>query len=195
MRRVINATEQLVAGTLYKIAGEFAFPDGRTVICITEIYVVPWLNKEEYSMLCENDQAYPSRVKRSLFYDSHLEADEIVPNEGALELERQFVDFESKFNRNYRNTRERDFRKRIFEANLAKIAQLNLQEQGTANYGVTQFADKTEAEFERYKGLRPRANDVDTNEIPRPMADIPDKELPKSFDWRDRNVISKVNIV
>lgn len=134
------------------------------------------------------------RGKRSLLYDTRNAYNGFVGPvrrtiEAALELEHQFTAFATKYNRQFDDELERDYRRRIFAANLERIAELNRREQGTASYGVTQFADMTQAEFDQYKGLKERG---ESNELRNPMAVIPNKVLPKSFDWRDQKVISKV---
>lgn len=184
----------MVAGELWKIGAEFANDDDATsgVECIVEIWTRAWLNSEEYTMRCENAKEYTSRNKRSLLYDTrrHQDGSELGSMTAAeLDLEQQFASFESVFNRKYDDQRERNYRRRIFAANLLRIEELNRGEQGTASYGVTQFADLTEAEFSKYKGLNER---VESNELRNPLAEIPNKLLPKSFDWREKNVVSEV---
>lgn len=194
--RVINATRQTVAGELWKIGAEFgsANDDVSPVVCVVEIWSRAWLKSDEYTMRCENAKEYKSRNKRSLLYDSRKRQEEygarpISPVD--IELEQQFSSFVKQYNRKFNDEVERNFRQRIFSANLARIEELNRREQGTATYGVNQFADMTEAEFSKYKGLLERS--TESNELRNPLADIPDKLLPKSFDWRDKNVVSQVD--
>ncbi|UXI16883.1 ubiquitin specific peptidase [Sarcoptes scabiei] len=85
---------------------------------------------------------------------------------------------------------------KIFQENLIKIKMLNLNEQGSAVYGITEFADLTYEEFtEKYLGFRSElytapepSNNID------PYDDVIETEsLPESFDWRDVNgVVSPV---
>lgn len=78
----------------------------------------------------------------------------------------------------------------IFKRNLQLIEDLNRYEQGTAKYGVTEFADLTNDEFKQRTGL---VRDFgDDNRIKNPIAEIPNVEIPKSFDWREKNAVSDV---
>lgn len=192
---ILSSTKQVVSGYKFVIRAKYSTTKSGDQECTTEIWSQPWLGKKEVTFNCDNHKDYTFTInkptskinKRSLFY----ERDEgIEPSSEQLALEQKFSEFEIEFKRKYSNSHARAFRKRIFKSNLAKIDQLNQLEQGTASYGVTKFADMTEAEFNQYKGLNPR--ELDTNAIPNPMAEIPNKELPKSFDWRDQKVISKV---
>lgn len=195
VRRIINATRQVVSGELLKIGAEFGSADDESapsVVCVVEIWSRKWLDSEEYTMRCDDSKEYTARNKRSLHYDSrHIdsqyEPQPISPAE--MRLEHQFSAFETMYNRKYGTIFERNNRRKIFSENLERISELNRLEQGTASYGVNQFADLTEAEFSKYKGLNER---TESNELRNPMADIPNKGLPKSFDWRDKNVISPV---
>lgn len=56
---------------------------------------------------------------------------------------------------------------------------------------MTFFADLTVEEFRKnYLGLRPELRSE--NEIPFPMAKIPDVDLPVEFDWRKKNAVTGV---
>jgi hypothetical protein len=54
-----------------------------------------------------------------------------------------FREFMAKHGKSYANEAEHRRRFRIFRANLRKIQALQDTEQGTARYGITQFADLT----------------------------------------------------
>lgn len=104
--------------------------------------------------------------------------------------EHQFNKFQIEFGKTYHTTRERQMRLTIFKRNLQLIEDLNRFEQGTAKYGVTEFTDLTSDEFRQRTGL---VRDMgDDNKISNPVAEIPDVEIPKHFDWRDKNVVSPV---
>lgn len=63
--------------------------------------------------------------------------------DGEVDARNQFEQFMNKYKKSYPDGGEFDKRFRIFRANLKKIDALNKYEQGTATYGVTQFADLT----------------------------------------------------
>jgi len=54
-----------------------------------------------------------------------------------------FKEFVKKYNKHYLNKAEYKRRLHIFRVNLKKVEQLQKNEQGTAIYGATQFADLT----------------------------------------------------
>lgn len=124
-------------------------------------------------------------------YDPRNEDRTTEKTEHELREEALFNKFMFKFNRNYQTATENDMRLRIFKNNLFKIDQLNKREQGTAKYGITEFADMTSGEYRKRTGLLPSISD--TNELKNPIARIPNADLPKSFDWRDKNIITEVN--
>lgn len=45
-------------------------------------------------------------------------------------------------------------------------------------------------DFSRYTGLKPEMRQE--NELPLPVAEIPDIELPEEFDWRHHNIVTEV---
>nr|XP_018901070.1 PREDICTED: uncharacterized protein LOC109033080 isoform X2 [Bemisia tabaci] len=101
----------------------------------------------------------------------------------------EFLDFAKKYDKKYTDE-EFSRRLHIFRANLKKISYLQETEQGTATYGITEFADLSAAEFKAKMGLQ-----VPQNYLPRDFikqAEIPKIELPTEFDWRDKNAVTPV---
>lgn len=80
-------------------------------------------------------------------------------------------------------------RLRIFKQNLKTIQELNSNEMGSAKYGITEFADMTSTEYKQRTGLWQRSSDVPSKNQ---AAEIPNVELPKEFDWREKGVVSEV---
>lgn len=102
-----------------------------------------------------------------------------------------FAKFILKYNKSYHTTMEHNMRYRIFKNNLMKIQMLNEKEQGTAKYGISEFADFTLQEYKLRTGLWKRHRHE--NEIPNSIAEIPENlHIPKEFDWRTKNVVTEV---
>nr|AAY81946.1 cysteine protease 8 [Paragonimus westermani] len=74
----------------------------------------------------------------------------------------------------------------IFKDNLVRAQQYQMQEQGTAKYGVTQFSDLTPEEFEaKYLGLRidEQVDRVQLNDL---------QTAPASVDWREKGAVGPI---
>lgn len=147
-----------------------------------------------YALTCPNPaRVFRSRSIRSLLYDTHADSSYSYYRLGAdQQFHQQFRAFQVQFDRRYSNVNEVMMRQRIFRANLRQIALLNEHEQGSAEYGVTQFADMSASEFRRWTGLRQRAAVGEENEVRHASAVIPDVPVPRAFDWREKGVITAV---
>lgn len=190
VKRLFGASKQVVAGVVYEIRCEIETEDGPKN-CTVKMWEKPWMNFRQVDIDCGEKQyqvVNDERPKRS-FLRPLMERDAFDENESPEE--KQFEEFKLKFNRNYGDSLEHDMRFRIFKQNLFQIHQLNRFELGTAEYGLTEFADLTFDEYKMRTGLRMR-DDVETNEIGNPLADIPNIELPESFDWRDKGAVTSV---
>lgn len=207
--RIDKVTKQVVAGIKYKFFGLFKIGDNQKY-CTVEIWHRSWINTEDGTQLggkCDDGALTfktVSRIKRSEHsrplheFAEHRHHHEqrhhrmsVVEEMKEVKAEYLFDEFITKYNRRYLNDDEHKQRMRIFKRNLHKIEMLNKHEQGTAKYGITEFADMTEKEYLRKTGLlgkRRHFNDLDN-----PIADIPEvKDLPINFDWRDKGVITDV---
>lgn len=175
--KIITASQQVVSGTLYRFKVELT-KNGNLSNCDMEIWDQPWLKEDQkkVSMKCDNDvEQKKYKFKRSIKYDL-LGKDDHDVHTGL------FKDFMRKHNKEYSSKIEFKNRFRIFKENMKTIRALNENEQGTAKYGPTMFADLSRKEFETYLGLKP--NLKNPNNIPFPQADIPnDVEAPTEFDW------------
>lgn len=107
----------------------------------------------------------------------------------------QFETFLKKYEKKYKSEENVERRFRIFRANLKKIQALNKFEQGSAVYGVTQFADYTKNEFLKFfTGLKkpshwpPLTNKVNVNS----KAARFNHSLPRDFDWRNYNAVTPI---
>lgn len=190
INHVFGASKQVVAGVMYKIRCEIETEDGPKN-CTVNMWEKPWLGfrqvdidcgKKQYQIL--NDVRPKRSPMRPLIEEETFEEDESPETQ-------QFKAFKLQYGRNYADKLEHEMRFRIFKQNLFQIRQLNRFEQGTAEYGVTEFADMTLDEYKQRTGLVMR-NTSDTNEIANPLAEIPDIELPESFDWREKGAVTPV---
>lgn len=190
VNRLFGASKQVVAGVMYKIRCEIETEDGPKN-CTVKLWEKPWMNFRQVDVDCGEKQyqvVNDGRPKRESIRPL-MEQESFDVNE-TPEVH-QFETFKLQFNRNYDNAEEHDMRFRIFKQNLYQIRQLNKFEQGTAEYGVTEFADMTLNEYKMRTGLLMRRPE-DTNDIGNSLAEIPDIELPESFDWREKGAVTPV---
>ncbi|KAK6181112.1 hypothetical protein SNE40_009042 [Patella caerulea] len=101
-----------------------------------------------------------------------------------------FTKFKTDFNKNYETTQEEKKRFKVFCDNMEIARRIQDVEKGTAKYGPTIFADMTAEEF----GLRLNPKPWNLNIRPDNMldADIPQGQMPTSFDWRDHGAVTAV---
>ncbi|EFN80374.1 Putative cysteine proteinase CG12163 [Harpegnathos saltator] len=201
---IVKATVQTVAGRLHKITvrmGTSNCPKGPThnwqlqagsemKDCQISVLSQPWLDSGEPSITVECPPPEKShRKERSLRGTNYNEKMLRIAED--MRSERLFENFVNTYNRTYATEEERNLRLSIFRENLGIIRLLRKNEQGTGQYGVNQFADVSTEEFHAfYLGLRP---DLRTeNNIPLRQAEIPDIELPNSFDWRQKGAVTPV---
>lgn len=187
LKQIVGAQKQVVAGILYNAKTICEAEDGPKN-CDISVWLKPWINFRQVSIQCENEEKLQvtkdDRPKRSL-------REEQTANLDADSDQSHFNQFKLNHGRNYKDTEEETMRFQIFRNNLYLIRQLNKFEQGTAVYGVTEFADLTQIEYFHRTGLLKRKDEFD-NEIQNPLAEIPNIKLPKSHDWRDFDAITEV---
>ncbi|XP_054011367.1 uncharacterized protein LOC128894013 [Hylaeus anthracinus] len=198
---IVEASKQVVSGYLYKIKvklGTSTCPKGskdncqlqegsEIKECLFTVWSQPWKDNgsPEITINCDlNDR--PKRSLRGSQYSQKML--QLAKN---IKDETMFEDFIREHNKSYASAKEKHNRFKIFKKNLNKIVELQNFEQGTAEYGVTMFADLTPKEFKaHYLGLR---HDLkQENEIPFPKAEIPNIDLPAKFDWRNYNAVTPV---
>nr|XP_014091386.1 putative cysteine proteinase CG12163 isoform X1 [Bactrocera oleae] len=187
--KVYSATSQVVSGTLTKIDVELYNENDEKERCTVKIWSQPWLpNGYEVTFDCPNKELVKRRHSRSveqLEKKTHKKR-----NHHSLDkTEHLFSKFQIKYNRRYHTAMEHQMRLRIFKQNLEIIKELNRNEMGSAKYGITEFADLTSTEYKQRTGLWQRSEDKPSKNA---AAVIPNIELPKEFDWREKGVISKV---
>ncbi|XP_017467683.1 PREDICTED: putative cysteine proteinase CG12163 [Rhagoletis zephyria] len=187
--QIFSATTQVVSGTLTKIDAELIEENGEKIRCNVKIWSQPWLpNGIEVTFKCPNKDLVKRRHSRSV---EHLEKKTHKKrNHHSLDkTEHLFSKFQIKYNRRYHTAMEHQMRLRIFKQNLQTIQELNRNEMGSAKYGITEFADLTSTEYKQRTGLWQRSVDKPSKNA---LAMIPNVELPKEFDWREKGVISNV---
>ncbi|XP_066211595.1 cathepsin W isoform X1 [Saccopteryx leptura] len=109
-----------------------------------------------------------------------------------LELKEFFSWFQIQYNRSYLNPEEHARRLEIFARNLARAQQLQEEDLGTAEFGVTPFSDLTEEEFGQLFGHQ-RAAERAPNVNRKVESDEQWESVPPTCDWRKAaGVISPV---
>lgn len=195
LKDINGAQKQVVAGILYKVQALVETADGQQN-CAIDVWLKPWINFRQVSVDCDGGDKFEvqhdNRPKRDSESARPLMQSSFDQNLDADSDEHHFNEFKRTFGRTYANAIDEGNRFRIFQNNLFLIRQLNKFEQGSAIYGVTEFADLTQAEYQRRTGLLQRSNNELDNEIGNPFADIPDVDPPKSIDWRERNAVTPV---
>lgn len=208
-----SVTQQVVAGIKYVVDGTFKIGSDEKE-CRIEVWHRAWIPGNEGTQLegkCGEDRLLTkSRRRRSAHhrhhemrrpladhYEDHHHHHDRHHHYSATEQMKEvkaeilFENFMKKYNRKYANDLEHNMRMRTFKRNLHKIEMLNKHEQGTAKYGITEFADMTEKEYLHRTGLRvPERHE---NDLGNPTAHIPEiEDLPTEFDWREKSAVTAV---
>lgn len=191
--RTKDAKVKTVAGALYTVVIEVSEKDQPNTECTIDIWEKKWQNWRQTTARCGADEFKTSKTLSKRSTRAIRPMPEVTSEfelDGDLESAKSFVEFKKTYNKVYRDEAEHGLRYRIFKNNLFLIDQLNRYEMGTAEYGITEFADLTSREYFARTGLV-----VPTgfeNRIRNAPAEIPDIELPTSFDWRDKGAVTPV---
>lgn len=185
---ISGARQQVVAGVLYTINAQLDTADGAKD-CVIKVWEKPWLHLHQVHIDCGKEIYQVELNDKPKGLLSRVFENEDEP-ESELSAENLFDKFKAKYNRVYEDENEHAMRLRIFKQNLFQIRQLNKFETGTAKYGITDFADLTLEEYRQRTGLL--VPEEESNYIPNTIADIPDIDLPESFDWRENNAVTAV---
>lgn len=173
---VKRAKVQIVSGTITTL--NLKVKEGEIYKeCIVKIWEQPWLQKTEVT-------SFDCKILND---EKKIETTETVDEKQRKFILKSFKSFMKKYKKIYSDNEEYKKRLRIFHSNLSKIKLLQKNEQETGYYGVTMFADLSPEEFKTYMGYKKQGNTVKF-----PMAEIPDINLPKEFDWRKYNVVTPV---
>ncbi|KAF9412243.1 hypothetical protein HW555_009186 [Spodoptera exigua] len=107
------------------------------------------------------------------------------------DAEEHFERFIQDFNKQYTSEEEKQARFAIFRENLKKANILNAQSEHT-RFGITKFTDLTVDEFvSRHTGLNVNFNLTESCKVVT-EADLPKVNVPDSFDWREKNIVTRV---
>lgn len=215
LKEVYGAQRKVVAGILYTVRAKVETNTG-VKNCSIEVWEKPWIHFRRVTVNCGNGQQFevvrdgtPPKKASMEQRESESESEEKEEAEeeekdeseiddlDLLDIERVdsamlFGQYKRRFGRVYKDAAEESMRLQIFQQNLYLIRQLKKFELGTAQYGLTEFADLTEAEYKMRTGLRLELRSIDMNDIPNPPADIPDIVLPEAHDWRDHGAVTPV---
>lgn len=201
LKEVYGAQRKIVAGILYTVRAKVETNEG-VKNCSIEVWEKPWIHFRRVTVNCGNGQKFEvihdgTTPKKASMDTSEIESDESeIDDWDSLDIEgvdsaTLFGQYKRRFGRLYKDATEESMRYRIFQQNLYLIKQLRKFELGTGQYGLTDFADLTEAEYKMRTGLRPELRS-NGNDIPNPPADIPDIVLPEAHDWRDHGAVTPV---
>ncbi|CAD5231741.1 unnamed protein product [Bursaphelenchus xylophilus] len=104
-----------------------------------------------------------------------------------------FVGFMDKHNKVYKHKKEVLHRFKIYKRNIKAAKMWQENEQGSAFYGETQFMDMTATEFKNIylPYVWPQVPNSNTLS-PEELIALEDVELPDSFDWRQKGVVTDV---
>lgn len=160
--------------------------------CTVVVYEVVWLNKKEVSSFeCQSGASTVTHVTGVVdpkeltfaYLSKHLK----LSQERSL-----FSVFLNAYNKTYKDRREHEARFKIFKNNLKRIALFNRLEQGTAHYGLTEFSDLSQSEFEqRHLGLKKDLKEHQAEVTPITVGPITEP-LPDLFDWRTKGAVTEV---
>ncbi len=105
-----------------------------------------------------------------------------------------FEAYAKEFNKVYASLEEREARRAVFEARLAKIRAHNADPTKTWKEGVNHLTDRHEHEFRRLLGYKPAKPAFLTATAPVPAAirDFDFTQMPEKVDWREKSVVSPV---
>ncbi|KAF6140293.1 hypothetical protein GIB67_000341 [Kingdonia uniflora] len=133
----------------------------------------------------------------SACFQDDLKIHQVTDHGGNLKLplgtEQQFKSFIQKYGKEYSTREEYVHRLGVFGKNLVRAAEHQVLDP-TAVHGVTSFSDLTEEEFEgMFTGLK-SGGGVASNEVSETAPYLDVKELPESFDWREKGAVTYVKM-
>ncbi|XP_065564265.1 putative cysteine proteinase CG12163 [Artemia franciscana] len=201
--KIIKGRKQVVAGILYYLDISMFMsscsesftectpgPEDRQFICSVKVISQPWM--EEKMKLIDSHCAPADKDNRHMKKNRNLKKEvKNSRNEKKEEkkLARRFKKFLAEHKKLYSSRREMQRRFEIYRQNQNIIKELQENEQGTAVYGDTFFADLTQEEFQYHKGLN---MSYKRQETLLKKAVIPKQSAPEEFDWRNKSAVTPV---
>lgn len=214
--KVKDATSQLVAGQKFCIVAEVGVSrscrndenhksasldrcpvDTLEMHCKFEVLNVPWEKRRELlnhqcvglkerTLSCERSQLPKAdqNVVKEMFDEVQTNTTPETDN-----VEETFRKFIVRHKKPYLNDKQ-EYAKRfaIFQHNLVKARKMQEMDKGSAKYGVTVFSDMTEEEFKKYYRMPGWGKPLyEMKEV-----EIPNIDVPKAFDWRDKGAVTPV---
>ncbi|XP_045613846.2 digestive cysteine proteinase 1 [Procambarus clarkii] len=102
-------------------------------------------------------------------------------------LLQKFFHFQTKYDRKYKNSKEENHRKRVFQTNLQHIVNLS-KGNSTHNVAMNEFGDMTNAEFKKKMNGYVPSSSREANTVFSPQTRV----LPAAVDWRTRGYVTPV---
>eukprot|EP00118_Oscarella_pearsei_P019458 m.206971 g.206971 ORF g.206971 m.206971 type:complete len:438 (+) comp39687_c0_seq1:76-1389(+) len=179
----VEGTQQVVAGTLFQLTLKVA----ESSTCSK--------SDEHLSLdLCTVDMRNIHYFKVSVLWQAWMTPDFTVNGFKEIAVsdeEGKFQKFLTDFSKTYVNdVKQYELRLLTFKDNLKRIADLQEHEQGTATYGVNEFADLSAEEFLSTHAIE---GGFPKSEVDPPMApELGTADMPASFDWREKGVVTAI---
>ncbi|XP_063367191.1 uncharacterized protein LOC134655680 [Cydia amplana] len=189
--RIFSLLKQTIAGIHYRLKMEVGVTDCPALslktdcklvdgfennkFCRVNVWIRPWTDHPpNFRVICDYQESETAEVYHK------------------MQAEHLFANFLATYRPDYMDDyKEMSRRFKIFRANVRKVHELNVHERGSATYAITRFSDMTSEEFSsKYLGLKTSLKSE--NNIPMIKAEIPNIDLPQSFDWRDRGAVTEV---
>lgn len=99
-------------------------------------------------------------------------------------------EFKAKFGREYENADEELAKFKVFVTNLESVEKLQKVDPMAKYSHLTPFADKTEMEMKKFKGLKPSLSKKFSEKKLEEKLDT--SSLPNSFDWRRKGAVNPI---
>lgn len=128
-----------------------------------------------------------AKLQYALYFDSSFPADNLEKMQ--LPNPQDFDDYIKQYGKSYANEAEKLLRYKIFSVNALVAQALQIEDLGTATYGMTKFSDLSMEEFKaKYRTLH--ADKFDTSKYPKGVT--PNIKAPDAVDWRKKGAVTEV---